>query len=113
MEWGGVGGGGGRKSAAKGSLITGYRSHENVHKTNVRVYVFYVCFPSNLTLIEWRNIQTLYCAFAQALSCHRLISSQDKSSQVPREKAQLAGSMEFELTSHYVSLSFELMKFSP
>ena len=72
--------GGGRKSAAKGSLITGYRSHENVHKTNVRVYVFYVCFPSNLTLIEWRNIQTLYCAFAQALSCHRLISSQDKSS---------------------------------
>ena len=33
--------------------------------------------------------------------------------QVPREKAQLAGSMEFELTSHYVSLSFELMKFSP
>ena len=41
-EWSGVGlegGGGGRKSAAKGSLITGYRSHENVHKTNVRVYV--------------------------------------------------------------------------
>ena len=30
---------GGAKSAAKGSLITGYRSHENVHKTNVRVYV--------------------------------------------------------------------------
>lgn len=37
MEWGGRGGGG-RKSAAKGPLITGYRSHENVHKTNVRVY---------------------------------------------------------------------------
>ena len=36
MEWGR---GGGRKSAANGPLITGYRSHENVHKTNVLVYV--------------------------------------------------------------------------
>ena len=36
-EWSGVDGGR-PKSAAKGPLITGYRSHENVHKTNVRVY---------------------------------------------------------------------------
>lgn len=34
MEWGGGG-----KSAANGPLITGYRSQENVHKTNVRVYM--------------------------------------------------------------------------
>ena len=37
-EWSGVDGGG-PKSVAKGPLITGYRSHENVHETNVRVYV--------------------------------------------------------------------------
>ena len=65
----------------------------------------YVYFPSNLTLIEWKNIQTLCCAFAQA---QKLSSLNVIARQVPMEKAQLAGSMGFELTSHYVSL-FELI----
>ena len=74
MEWGGGGGESRRQMDPWLQVIVLMRMFTK------RTYacMCYVCFPSNLTLIEWKNIQTLYCVFAQALSCHCLISSQDK-----------------------------------
>ena len=103
-EWSGVDGGG-PKSAAKGPLITGYRSHENVHKTNVRVYV--------LRLLPEYRMEKYTNTLLRIRTSLKLSSLNFITRQVPRERAQLAGSMKFELPWHHVSLSYELMKFSP